>query len=88
MVSYLLDTNVVSEATKKKPESGLEEWLTAQPNEALYLSVITIGEIRHGLLLLHEGKKKRALLEWLGGEIQTRFAGALQISTGRIPSQN
>ena len=77
MVSYLLDTNVVSEATKKKPESRLQDWLAAQPNEALYLSVITMGEIRHGLLLLHDGKKKRALLEWLGREIQTRFAGRI-----------
>ena len=77
MVGYLLDTNVVSEATKKKPDSRLQEWFAAQPNEALYLSVITIGEIRRGLLLLDDGKRRRALLQWLGAEIQARFAGRI-----------
>jgi toxin FitB len=76
-VSYLLDTNVISEATKKYPDARLQDWLAAQPNESLFLSVITIGEIRHGLLLLDDGKKRRALLRWLGGKIKSLFAGRI-----------
>jgi predicted nucleic acid-binding protein len=76
-VSYLLDTNVISEATKKYPDARLQDWLVAQPNESLFLSVITIGEIRHGLLLLDDGKKRRALLRWLGGKIKSLFAGRI-----------
>lgn len=76
-MSYLLDTNVISEATKKYPDARLQDWLAAQPNESLFLSVITIGEIRHGLLLLDDGKKRRALLRWLGGKIKSLFAGRI-----------
>ena len=76
-MSYLLDTNVISEATKKYPDARLQDWLAAQPNESLFLSVITIGEIRHGLRLLDDGKKRRALLRWLGGKIKSLFAGRI-----------
>ncbi len=73
-MSYLLDTNVISEATKPQPSPQAQSWLAAQPDDSLFLSAVTIGEIRLGLLLLETGKKKRALLRWLEEEIKSGFA--------------
>ena len=49
MSGYLLDTNVVSELTKLRPESKVVSWFQATSEELLYLSVFTIGEIRKGI---------------------------------------
>ena len=76
-MNYLLDTNVVSETTRPQPDARLQRWLAAQPNDALFLSVVTIGEIRRGILLLAAGKKKRSLLRWLEHEIKPVFAGRI-----------
>lgn len=73
-MSYLVDTNIISEATKPQPDIRVESWLAAQSNDSLFLSVITVGEIRLGLLLLDAGKKKRTLLRWLNEEINSVFA--------------
>jgi hypothetical protein len=72
-VSFLLDTNVVSESTRPQPELRVLEWFAAQPDEALFLSVLTLGELRRGILLLEEGRKRRALLRWLEQEIEPSF---------------
>ena len=72
-MSFLLDTNVICEPTRKNPSARVLAWLDAQPEESLFLSVITTGEIRRGILLLDDGKKRRALLRWLEAEIEQRF---------------
>ena len=46
---YLLDTNVVSEAIKPRPEPRVLTWLAAQPGSAMYLSVLTLGELEQGI---------------------------------------
>ena len=64
---YLLDTNVVSERMKQKPNTAVLEWLSAHEND-LYLPSITIDELRYGVLRLAEGKRKegyRAAVETL-----------------------
>jgi toxin FitB len=48
-VSFLLDTNVISEARKRPPDSGVRAWLAAVPEADLYLSVLVVGEIRQGI---------------------------------------
>ncbi len=63
-MNYLVDTNVLSEAVKKKPDSKVVRWLQ-QHESQLYVSVISIAEIRRGIELLSDGKKKRSLLIWL-----------------------
>ena len=73
-MNYLLDTNVISEATKPRPSAHVQSWLAAQSDDSLFLSAVTIGEIRRGLLLLDAGKKKRAFLRWLDDEIKSVFA--------------
>ncbi len=73
-MSYLLDTNVVSEPTRRRPDARVLQWFTAQPDETLFISVLTLGELRRGILLLDAGQKRRALLRWLETEIEPRFA--------------
>ena len=59
-MSYLVDTNVFSELAKSKPDSQVIEWLRDHEPE-LYLSTITIGELRRGIENLPAGKRKTAL---------------------------
>ena len=66
-MKYLLDTNIISELRKKSPNQGLLEWISAIDSEDLYMSVITIGELRAGAL---KKSKKDAvqgqlLMEWV-----------------------
>ena len=75
---YLLDTNVISELMRPRPARGVAEWIETTPEELLYLSVITIGEIRKGIDLLDEREPKRAALQsWLDRDVRVRFAGRL-----------
>ncbi len=70
---YLLDTCVISETRAKKPDAAVIEWLSRQPPETLYLSVLSIGEIKNGICMLGDTKKARALSEWLN-ELQATFS--------------
>jgi len=75
---YLLDTNVISELMQPRPARGVAEWIETTPEDLLYLSVITIGEIRKGIDLLGEREPKRtALQSWLDRDVRVRFAGRL-----------
>jgi hypothetical protein len=75
---FLLDTNVVSELMKPRPSRRVADWVVSTPEELLYLSVITIGEVRKGIDLLDDDEPKRAaLLSWLDRDLRVRFAGRL-----------
>jgi toxin FitB len=63
-VSYLVDTNIYSEPVKPKPEPKVVEWLRKHERE-LYVSTITIGEMRRGIERLPDGKRKTELRQWL-----------------------
>ncbi len=63
-MSYLVDTNIYSEPVKPKPEPRVVEWLRKHERE-LYISTVTIGEIRRGIERLPEGKRKAQLRLWL-----------------------
>jgi predicted nucleic acid-binding protein len=75
-MKFLLDTNVISEAKQKKPNKRVLEWLDAQDESKLYLSVLSVGEIRKGIARLESGKKKAELEEWLE-KLRNRFARRL-----------
>lgn len=62
MPSYLVDTCVISELVKKKPQEAVVDWLGNHETE-LYLSAITLEEMRFGALMLPEGKRRTALME-------------------------
>ena len=64
-MKYLLDTCVISELVKTSPNPIVLDWLNNTPSEGLFLSVITIGEIRKGLTKLPDSKRKNKLTEWL-----------------------
>ncbi len=57
----LVDTNVISEPLRKSPEAGVIEWIDAQPLETLYLSAITVAELRFGVASLPAGKRRDGL---------------------------
>jgi predicted nucleic acid-binding protein len=64
-VSVLLDTNVVSEIARDRPDARVDAWLDAQPEDALFISVVTIGELREGIELLAHGRRRTRLDGWL-----------------------
>jgi predicted nucleic acid-binding protein len=63
-LNILLDTCAISELRKPKPASSFLEWFNACDERLLYLSSITLGELRYGIDLLNAGKRKNDLLTW------------------------
>jgi toxin FitB len=76
-MNYLLDTCVLSEFTRRQPEHKVLEWLEQIPEEKLYLSVITIGEVQHGIERLPSSQRKTELLLWLNNALIERFEGRI-----------
>jgi toxin FitB len=88
-VSYLLDTNVLSETRRLRPDPGLQEWLSAAPPEHLHVSVLTIAEIQRGITkLLHRGDHRQAAAfgRWLD-ELIEEFGGRLVPVTVQVAQQ-
>ena len=77
MSGFLLDTNCVSELVRVRPQPRVIEWFVATDERLLYLSVLTVGEIRKGLASLPQGKRRTRLETWLELELRARFAGRL-----------
>lgn len=69
----LLDTNVVSEPMRPMPDAGVVGWIDAQAIETLYLSAITVAELRFGVAVLPDGKRKDQLRARLEGEVLPLF---------------
>ncbi|MBL4760806.1 MAG: type II toxin-antitoxin system VapC family toxin [Mariprofundaceae bacterium] len=72
-MSYLLDTNVLSELVHPKPDAAVLAWFADVPDESLYISVLTIGEIRKGVEGIADGKRKEKLRIWLEHELPEWF---------------
>ncbi len=77
MTGFLLDTNCVSELVAPKPEPRVIEWVDAADEATLYLSVLTLGEIRKGVASLPQSKRRTRLESWLEVDLQARFAGRI-----------
>ena len=77
MSGFLLDTNCISEAVSPKPDANVEKWVRAADQSLLYLSVLTLGEIRKGLAGLAPGRRRTQLESWLEIELQGRFSGRI-----------
>jgi toxin FitB len=86
-VSYLLDTNVVSEWTKPRPNPGVIEWLSQVAEDDVFLSVVTFAELRHGIERLPAGRRRRQLDKWLSGELALRFEGRIVLIDGAIADE-
>lgn len=77
MKGYLLDTNCISELVRPRPEPRVIQWVEATDEAMLYLSVITLGEIRKGVAAVPHGKRRIALEAWLEMDLPARFAGRI-----------
>lgn len=72
-MSFLLDTDVISQLAKDKPHPAVLEWLVRSEDADLFLSVVTVEEIREGIELLPAGKRKRRLDLWLSKELLNNY---------------
>ena len=70
----LLDTNVISEPQRQSPNARVLDWIDAQALETLYLSTITVAELRAGIALMPDGKRRDALHENLEKRLLPMFA--------------
>ena len=75
MSGFLLDTDVLSELIKPKPDGSVLRWIDETDESILCLSVLTLGEIRNGIARLGRGARRGRLESWLQGDLRTRFQG-------------
>jgi toxin FitB len=71
---FLLDTNVISELVKARPEPRVTKWIEATDEALLYLSVLTLGEIRKGIAALPHSARRASLEAWLDHDLALRFS--------------
>jgi toxin FitB len=76
-VSFLLDTNVVSEWLKPRPNAGLIKWTESADEDRVFLSVISLAELRYAIERMASGKRQRRLEDWLRHELPVRFEGRI-----------
>jgi predicted nucleic acid-binding protein len=76
-VSYLVDTTVISELRRKQPDASVVAWFERCAPQSLYLSVLTLGEIRKGIERLEDARRRHILVDWLQLELPTFFLGRL-----------
>ena len=73
MTGWLLDTNILSELRRPKPERKVLAFIAAQPLDLLYLSAVTLAEIRFGIELVTDATKRAALNDWLAHKVRPMF---------------
>ncbi len=73
MTGWLLDTNILSELRRPKPERKVLAFVAAQPLELLYVSAVTLAEIRFGIELLPEVARRSELNDWLAHKVRPMF---------------
>lgn len=83
-MSFLLDTNVVSEWVKPEPDPQVIAWLKEVDEDLVFLSVASLAEIRRGIELMAPGRRRDRLAEWLAEDLPTRFAGRILDIDSRI----
>ena len=72
-MNLLLDTNVISESIKPHPNPGLMAWLSSVDEDRVYISVVTLAEIRYGVERLGPGTRRKRIEEWLQHDLLVRF---------------
>ena len=72
-MSFLLDTNVVSEWVKPRPNPGVVTWLAEADEDSVFVSVITLAELRYGIERMPAGNRRKRLDDWLCNELPLRF---------------
>ena len=77
MNGFLLDTNVISELVKPTPDAKVVAWVEQTGENLLFLSVLTLGEIRKGIAAVRSETRRSRLESWLETELRARFAGRI-----------
>ena len=72
-MSFLLDTNVVSEWTRPRPDTGVVRWLAEADEDRVSISVVTLADLRHGIERLPAGARRDRLALWLTEQVPARF---------------
>ena len=83
-MNFLLDTNTVSEWIKPRPNPGLMEWLATCDEDRIYLSVVTLAELRRGVARLELSRRRSQLDEWLRHDLPQRFEGRILPITSAV----
>ncbi|HWB48405.1 MAG TPA: type II toxin-antitoxin system VapC family toxin [Stellaceae bacterium] len=73
-MSFLLDTNVVSEWHKPQPDPGAAAWLVDNDEDRMFLSVVTLAELRYGASRLPRSRRRELLDHWIDFDLRNRFA--------------
>jgi hypothetical protein len=76
-MTYLLDTNIISEYSRRAPDTRVIDWMRSTPIDAQFLSVLSLGELRYGVERLPVGAKQEQLRIWLDGDLLAAFGGRL-----------
>ena len=84
MSGFLLDTNIPSEFRNPRPEPRVVQWVDSVAEDSVFISVVTLGEIRKGCELLDFGKRRKELEQWLEVEVREWFAGRILPVTDAI----
>lgn len=83
-MNFLLDTNAVSEWVKPRPNPGLIRWMEAADEDRVFLSVISLAELRYGVERMAAGARRSRLESWLLHELPLRFEGRILFVDHRI----
>lgn len=83
-MSYLLDTHILSELRRRQPNAHVVDWIEQRPPQSLYLSVLTLGELRKGIARLPESGHRQQLQDWLEHELQRYFLGRILPVDGAV----
>lgn len=76
-MKYLLDTCVISELVKSKPNKKVVSWIEKIDEDNFFLSSLTFGELYKGIAKLPDSKKKKKLSQWIGHDLKERFTGKI-----------
>ena len=74
MTGWLLDTNILSELRRPRPEPKVLAFISSQPLELLYVSIVTFAEIRFGIELVADASRRSELIDWLTHKVRPMFA--------------
>lgn len=83
-MSYLIDTNVLSELRRKSPAPEVVDWFSQRPPTTLHLSVLTLGEIRKGIEGVNDEIRRQSLIDWLETDLPTFFTGRILSVDGAV----
>ena len=90
-MSYLVDTNVISELRRKRPDPNVADWFTKRSASSLFLSVLTLGDIRKGIEKHTDPERRLLLVDWLEHDLPAYFGerilpidGAIADRWGRV----